>query len=90
LSDRLDLYTSRELLSARFGLADGAAPARPQDCRQLARIFEGAGLLKESVPYYRRALQAWAKDPAWQETAEGLRKKLADLEEKLGADFPKE
>jgi hypothetical protein len=90
MSDRLDLFTSRELLSARFGLGTGEGPVRPQDCRQLARIFESAGLLKESVPYYRRALKVWAKDPAWQETADGLKKKLADLEEKLGADFPKE
>jgi hypothetical protein len=90
MSDRLDLYTSMGLLSERFGLENGGAPARPQESRQLARIFEGAGMLKESVPYYRRALNTWAKDPAWQETAEGLRKKLADLEEKLGADFPKE
>jgi hypothetical protein len=90
MSDRLDLFTSRDLLSSRFGLGDGEGPIRPQDCRQLARILEGAGLLKEAVPYYRRALKVWAKDPAWQETAEGLKKKLADLEEKLGADFPKE
>lgn len=90
MSDRLDLYTSAELLGARFGSENGAAPARPQDCRQLARIYEGAGMLKESVPYYRKALHAWATDPDWRETADGLRKKLADLEEKLGADFPKE
>jgi hypothetical protein len=90
MSDRLDLYTSMDLLTTRFGLRDGGGPARPQDSRQLARILEGAGMLRESVPLYRRALKAWEKDPAWQETAEGLRKKLADLEEKLGADFPKE
>jgi outer membrane protein assembly factor BamB len=90
MSDRLDLYTSLDLLRDRFGLRDGAAPAKPQDSRQVARILEGAGLLKDAVPYYRRALTVWEKDPAWQETADGLRKKLADLAEKLGADFPKE
>jgi outer membrane protein assembly factor BamB len=89
MSDRLDLCTSGELLRARFGLEAGG-PSKPQDLRQLARIFEGAGLLKESVPYYRRALRIWEKDPAWQETADGLKKKLADLAEKLGADFPGE
>ncbi|HLY11592.1 MAG TPA: PQQ-binding-like beta-propeller repeat protein, partial [Planctomycetota bacterium] len=90
MSDRLDLYTSLELLKTRFSLQDGGGPSKPQENRQLARIFEGAGMLKESVPFYRRALHLWEKDPAWQETAEGLRKKLSDLEEKLGADFPKE
>jgi len=89
MSDRLDLYTSAELFKARFALEDGG-PSKPQDLRQVARIYEGAGLLKDCVPYYRRALKIWEKDPAWQETSEGLRKKLADLEEKLGADFPKE
>lgn len=89
MSARLDLYTSAELLKSRFGLADGG-PARPQDCRQVARILEGAGRLKECVPYYRKALQAWEKDPAWQESAEGLKKKLADLAEKMGDEFPKE
>jgi len=47
-------------------------------------------LLKQSVPYYRKALRAWEKDPDWNETSEGLKKKLADLAEKLGDDFPKE
>ncbi len=40
--------------------------------------------------YYRRALKGWEKDPEWQETAEGLKKKLADLATKLGDEFPKE
>ncbi len=90
MSERLDLYTSLELLKSRFGLADGAGPQRPQEARQLAGIYEGAGLFKECVPYYRRALQAWEKDPDWKETSEVLKKKLADLAEKLGDDFPKE
>jgi outer membrane protein assembly factor BamB len=89
MSDRLDLFTSGDLLKARFGLATGG-PAKQQELRQVARIFESAGLLKESVPYYRRALKILEKDPAWQQTADGLRKKLADLSEKLGADFPEE
>jgi len=90
LGERMDLYTSLDLLKERFGLKDGAGPARPQEARQLASIFENAGLLKESVPYYRKALQGWEKDPDWKETSDALRKKLADLQEKLGDDFPKE
>jgi outer membrane protein assembly factor BamB len=90
MGERLDLYTSLGLLKSRFGLADGTGPARPQEARQLAGIFENAGLLKQSVPYYRKALRAWEKDPDWTETSEGLKKKLADLAEKLGDDFPKE
>ena len=77
-----------DLLRQRFGArVDGATPV-PQDCRQLARILETSGRLKESVRYYRRALKAWENDPAWQETAEGLKKKLSDLAAKLGDDFP--
>jgi hypothetical protein len=90
MSERLDLYTSLDLLKSRFGLADGAGPARPQEARQLAGIFENAGLLKECVPHYRKALQIWDKDPDWKETSDVLRKKLADLAEKLGDEFPKE
>jgi hypothetical protein len=90
MSDRLDLYTSEELLRDRFGLADGKGPVRPQSSRQLARILESAGRLKESVAYYRRALKTWERDPDWQETSDALKKKLADLQEKLGDDFPKE
>lgn len=90
MSDRLDLYTSLDLLKSRFGLSGGAGPSRPQESRQLAGIFENAGLLKESVTFYRKALKAWEKDPDWKETSEGLRKKLADLAEKLGDEFPKE
>jgi tetratricopeptide (TPR) repeat protein len=90
MSDRLDLYTSEELLRDRFGLADGKGPVRPQSSRQLARILESAGRLKESVAYYRRALKTWERDPDWQETSDTLKKKLADLQEKLGDDFPKE
>ncbi len=89
MSDRLDLYTSADLFKQRFAL-DGAGPQRPQESRQVARILEGAGRLKECVPYYRKALATWEKDPAWQETADGLKKKLADLAEKMGDDFPKE
>ena len=88
LSDRLDVYTSPDLLRQRFGeRVDGATPV-PQDCRQLARILETSGRLKESVRYYRRALKAGENDPAWQETAAGLKKKLSDLAAKLGDDFP--
>jgi hypothetical protein len=90
MSERLDLYTSLDLLKSRFGLADGAGPQRPQEARRLAGIFENAGLLKECVPYYRRALKAWEKDPDWRETSDVLKKKLADLAEKLGDDFPRE
>lgn len=90
LSDRLDLYTSAELLKDRFAAkVDAAAPA-PVECRQLARILEASGRLKESVPYYRKALKAWETDPSWQETSEMLRKKLIDLADKLGADYPRE
>ena len=90
LSDRLDLYTSPDLLLERFlPKVDVKAPL-PLDCRQLARILETSGRTKECVRYYRRALKVWENDPAWQETAEGLRKKLADLAAKLGDEFPKD
>lgn len=85
MSDRLDLFTSGELLNTRF-----AAATRPQESRQLARILEAAGRVKECVPYYRKALKSWERDPDWQETADALKKKLEDLKEKLGDDFPKE
>jgi hypothetical protein len=90
LSDRLDVYTSPELLHERFAPKVDAATPRPVECRQLARILESAGRPKESVQYYRRALQGWENDPAWAETTGQLRKKLADLAEKLGGEFPKE
>ena len=78
-----------DLFKARFAL-DAGGPTKPQELSQVARIYEGAGLLKDCVPYYRKALKIWEKDPAWQETSDALRKKLTDLAEKLGADFPKE
>ncbi|MBI3855762.1 MAG: tetratricopeptide repeat protein, partial [Planctomycetes bacterium] len=82
--------TSGELLQERFSAkVDGAVPA-PQECRQLARILESAGRLKDCVRYYRRALKGWENDPAWQETAEALKKKLVDLSARLGDDFPKD
>jgi hypothetical protein len=90
LSDRLDLFTSPELLQERFGPKVDAKAPPPQECRQLARILESSGRLKECVRYYRRALKGWENDPSWQETAEGLRKKLDDLASKLGDDFPKD
>jgi hypothetical protein len=90
LSDRLDLYTSGDLLGRRFAPKVDADAPKPLDCRQLARILESAGKLKECVRYYRQALKGWENDPAWEETAEGLRKKLAELATKLGDDFPKE
>jgi outer membrane protein assembly factor BamB len=89
LGDRLELATSREGLRSRFAVKADAQPARPDACRQLASILEAAGRPVEAVPYYRRALKTWEKDPAWQESAEGLRKKLADLADKLGDEFPK-
>jgi hypothetical protein len=90
LSDRLDLYTSPDLLLERFVHKVDAKSPNPLDCRQLARILETSGRTKDSVRYYRRALKAWENDAAWQETAEGLRKKLADLAAKLGDEFPKD
>lgn len=90
LSDRLDVFTSAELLQERFAAKVDAAVPLPQECRQLARILEGAGKLKESVRYYRRALKAWENDPAWQETSEGLKRKLSDLATRLGDDFPRD
>jgi hypothetical protein len=90
LSDRLDVYTSVDLLRERFGPKVDAKSPVPQDCRQLARILESSGRLTECVRYYRRALKAWEDDPAWRETAEGLRKKLADLSDRLGEEFPKD
>jgi len=90
LSDRLDVYTSPDLLLERFGPKVDAKSPAPLECRQLAKILESSGRLKESVRYYRRALKGWENDPAWQETAEGLKKKLADLAAKLGDDFPKD
>jgi hypothetical protein len=90
LSDRLDLYTSAALLRERFAPKVDAATPGPVECRQLARILEGAGRLKECIPYYRRAIKGWENDPAWVETTAQLRKKLADLETKLGDEFPKE
>ena len=90
LSDRLDVYTSPDLLRERFSPKVDVKSPSPHDCRQFARILEGSGRLKECVRYYRRALKAWENDPAWQETAEGLRKKLADLAAKLGDDFPRD
>ena len=90
LSDRLDLYTSAGLLQERFAAKVDAATPGPVECRQLARILENAGRLKESVPYYRRAIKGWENDPAWVETTAQLRKKLNDLVAKLGDDFPKE
>jgi hypothetical protein len=90
LSDRLDLYTSGDLLQERFAAkVEGAQPS-PIECRQLARILEGAGKLKECVLYYRRAMKAWENDPAWAESTEGLRKKLDDLATRLGDEFPKD
>jgi hypothetical protein len=90
LSDRLDVYTSPDLLLERFGTKVDAKAPLPLECRQLARILESSGRLKECVRYYRRALKVWESDPAWQETAEGLRKKLTDLAAKLGDDFPRD
>jgi outer membrane protein assembly factor BamB len=89
LGDKLELFTSPAALKDRFASKADASPPRAEPCRQLARILEGSGRAKESVAYYRRALATWEKDPAWRERTEEMRKKLADLEEKLGDDFPK-
>lgn len=84
LGDRLELYTSRAALGERF--ADKVKAGHPPTCRQMGRILESSGRLREAVLYYRRALAGWEKDPAWAETAEGLRKKIAELQEKIDAE----
>jgi hypothetical protein len=89
MSDKLELFTSLPALKERFTAKVDASPPRAEPCRQLARLLEGSGRTKESVLYYRRALSVWEKDPAWHDRTEEMRKKLADLEEKLGDDFPK-
>jgi hypothetical protein len=88
--ERLDFFTSPGALTARFDTRVNATPPRAEPCRQFARILEGSGRLRESVTYYRRALSVWEKDPAWSERTQEMRKKLADLAEKLGDDFPKD
>jgi hypothetical protein len=88
--ERLDFFTSPGALTARFDARVNATPPRAEPCRQFARILEGSGRLRESVTYYRRALSVWEKDPAWSERTQEMRKKLADLAEKLGDDFPKD
>jgi outer membrane protein assembly factor BamB len=90
LGDRLEVGTSFEELKRRFARKVDASPPRAEACRQLGRILEASGRPLESVGYYRRALSIWKDDPAWSESAEGLRKKLADLEEKLKDGFPKD
>ncbi len=84
LGDRFELYTSRAALGER--LSDKVKAGHPQTCRQMGRILESSGRLRESVLYYRRALAVWEKDPSWAETAEGLRKKISDLQEKIDAE----
>jgi len=90
MGEKLELFTSPAALKERFAGRVDASPPRAEPCRQLARILEGAGRAKESVPYYRRALALWEKDPAWPERTEEVKKKLSDLAEKLGDEFPKE
>lgn len=90
VGERLELFTGAASLKQRFGSKVDATPPRAEPCRQLARILEGSGRLKESVAYYRRALGVWERDPAWSERTEEMRKKLADLAEKMGDEFPKE
>jgi hypothetical protein len=83
LGDRLELYTSRAALGER--LSDKLKAGHPQSCRQMGRILEASGRPRESVLYYRKALAVWEKDPAWTETSEAIRKKIADLQEKIDA-----
>jgi len=90
LGEKLELYTSAAALKDRFAGRVDADPPRAEPCRQYARILENSGRTKESVSYYRRALAVWEKDPAWAERTTELKKKLADLAEKLGDEFPKE
>ncbi len=90
MGEKLELFTSPAALRERFAARVDASPPRAEPCRQLARILEAAGRAKESVPYYRRALALWEKDPAWPERTEEMKKKLSDLAEKLGDEFPKE
>ena len=90
LGEKLELFTSAAGLQERFAGRVDSSPPRAEPCRQLARILENSGRTKESVSYYRRALAVWEKDPAWAERTAELRKKLADLAEKLGDEFPKE
>jgi outer membrane protein assembly factor BamB len=87
MGDRFDLFTGRAALGERFAgkLKAGHAPS----CRQLGRILESSGRLQESLLYYRKALAVWEKDPAWTETAEGLRKKLGELQERIDAESEK-
>ncbi len=89
-TDQVALFSSFAALETRFDPKTGAAAPHGPACRQRAAILEASGRLKEAVPFYRRALKAWAQDPAWQESAEAVRQKLAALEEKLGEEFPKE
>jgi hypothetical protein len=90
MSDRLDLYTSGGLLQERFAPKVEVEAPSPVECRQYARILENTGKLKECVRYYRLAIKGWENDPAWNETTEGLKKKLGDLAARLGDDFPKD
>ena len=87
--DKLELFTSPAALKERFFAKVDASPPRAEPCRQLARILESSGRPKEAVPYYRRALSVWEKDPAWPERTEEMRKKLAEMAEKLGDEFPR-
>jgi len=88
MSDKLELFTSLGALKERFTARVDVSPPRAEPCRQLAHILESSGRVKESVVYYRRALSIWEKDPAWHDRTEELKKKLSDLQEKLGEDFP--
>jgi outer membrane protein assembly factor BamB len=84
-TDRLLLGTGADLARKRFG---PRAAEHPPAARQFGEILENGGLLKEAAGHYQRALRAWEQDPAWQESAEALRKKIATLREKLGDEFP--
>jgi outer membrane protein assembly factor BamB len=84
-TDQLLIGTGADAARKQFG---PKAEEHPPAARQFGEILENGGLLKEAVGHYRRALKAWEQDPAWQESAEALRKKLATLREKLGDDFP--
>ncbi len=84
LGDRFELYTSRAALGERF--SDKVKAGHAPTCRQMGRILESSGRLAEAVLYYRKALAVWEQDPAWAETSEGLRKKIAELQERIDAE----
>ncbi len=82
--ERLCVTTSPAWLEARLGPRAQASPPRASVVRQMGRILETSGRLREAMKYYRLALRALEGDPAWAETVEVLRAKVKGLGEKLG------